>query len=50
MCSGLASYAEVDVDWVRTVFVLGTLVTAGILGLVYIALIFVMPIAPKRAR
>lgn len=50
VCTGLASYAEVDVDWVRTVFVLGTLVTAGILGLVYIALIFILPIAPKPAR
>jgi phage shock protein PspC (stress-responsive transcriptional regulator) len=50
VCNGLASYAEVDVDWVRTVFVLGTIVTAGILGLVYIALIFILPIAPKSAR
>jgi phage shock protein C len=50
VCTGLASYAEVDVDWVRTVFVLGTLITAGILGLVYIALIFILPVAPKPAR
>src|SRR5687767_6671336 len=40
VCTGLAAYSEIDVDWVRTVFVLGTLVTAGILGLVYIALAF----------
>jgi len=45
VCAGLAAYAEVDVAWVRTGFVLGTLVTAGILGLVYVALIFIMPIA-----
>lgn len=50
VCTGLASYAEVDVDWVRTGFVLGTLVTAGLLGLVYIALIFILPVAPKPAR
>ncbi len=48
VCTGLAAYAELDVDWVRTLFVLGTLVTAGILGLVYIALAFILPIADKR--
>jgi phage shock protein PspC (stress-responsive transcriptional regulator) len=44
VCTGLADYAEFDVGWVRTLFVLGTLVTAGILGLVYIALIFILPL------
>ena len=48
VCTGLAAYAELDVDWVRTVFVLGTLVTAGILGLVYIALAFILPVGSKR--
>ncbi len=48
VCAGLAAYAELDVDWVRTFFVLGTLVTAGILGLVYIALAFILPIAEKQ--
>lgn len=48
VCNGLAAYAELDVDWVRTGFVLGTLVTAGILGLVYIALAFILPVASKR--
>jgi phage shock protein C len=48
VCTGLAAYAELDVDWVRTGFVLGTLVTAGILGLVYIALVFILPVAAIR--
>jgi phage shock protein PspC (stress-responsive transcriptional regulator) len=48
VCTGLAVYTEVDVDWVRTVVVLGTLVTAGILGLVYIALVFILPVSPTR--
>lgn len=48
VCTGLAAYAELDVAWVRTLFVLGTLVTAGILGLIYIALAFILPIAPTR--
>jgi phage shock protein PspC (stress-responsive transcriptional regulator) len=45
VCIGLATYAELDVAWVRTFFVLGTLVTAGILGIVYIALAFILPVA-----
>lgn len=48
VCTGLAAYAELDVAWVRTGFVLGTLVTAGILGLVYIALVFILPVASTR--
>lgn len=48
VCTGLAAYAELDVAWVRTLFVLGTLITAGILGLVYIALAFILPVASKR--
>ena len=49
MCTGLAAYSEIDVDWIRTLFVLGTLVTAGILGLVYIAMAFILPVAATRA-
>jgi phage shock protein PspC (stress-responsive transcriptional regulator) len=37
----VADYAELDVAWVRTGFVLGSLVTGGILVLVYIALAFI---------
>jgi phage shock protein PspC (stress-responsive transcriptional regulator) len=48
VCTGLAAYAELDVAWVRTLFVLGTLVTAGILALVYIALAFILPVAATR--
>ncbi len=47
VCNGLAAYSEIDVDWVRTIFVLGTLVTAGLLGLVYIAMAFILPVAPS---
>jgi phage shock protein C len=45
VCTGLAAYSEIDVDWIRTLFILGTLVTAGILGLVYIAMAFILPVA-----
>ena len=47
VCNGLAAYSEIDVAWVRTIFVLGTLVTAGLLGLVYIAMAFILPVAPS---
>ena len=49
VCAGLAAYSEIDVAWVRTLFVLGTVVTAGVLALVYIALAFILPVAPTRA-
>ena len=49
VCNGIADYAELDVAWVRTGFVLGSLVTGGILVLVYIALALILPVAPRSA-
>ena len=49
VCNGLAEYAELRVDWVRTIFVLATVVTAGLFLLVYIALAFILPVVPTRA-
>jgi phage shock protein C len=48
VCTGLADYADIGVDWVRTGFILGSLVTGGLLIVVYIALIFILPISPTR--
>jgi phage shock protein PspC (stress-responsive transcriptional regulator) len=48
VCNGLAVYADLPVDWVRTGFLFGTVVTAGIFGLVYVALAFILPVAPTR--
>jgi phage shock protein C len=48
VCMGLADYAEVDVAWVRTFFVLATIFTAGLFGLLYVALIFILPIDSDR--
>lgn len=50
VCTGIAAYSEIDVDWVRTVFVLGALVTGGILIVVYIALALILPVAATPAR
>ena len=48
VCTGFAAYSEIRVDWVRTVFVLGAIFTGGIVGLVYIALAFILPITATR--
>ena len=48
VCTGLAAYSELDVAWVRTLFILGTVFTAGLLALVYIALAFILPVAATR--
>ena len=44
VCQGLAAYAHMDVDWVRTIFFMLALVTGGVVGLVYIAMAFIMPV------
>ena len=48
VCNGLSSYAEIRVDWVRTLFVIGTVATAGILAVVYVALAFMLPVDATR--
>ena len=48
VCTGIAAYSELDVDWVRTGFILGSLVTGGVLVVVYIALALILPVAPTR--
>ena len=49
VCNGIATYSELGVDWVRTGFILGSLVTGGVLVVVYIALALILPVAPTRA-
>ena len=45
VCKGLAAYASVDVGIVRLIFILATVFSGGTLGLVYLVLVFVMPLA-----
>ena len=45
VCTGLALYSEIRVDWVRTLFVIGSLFSAGLLIVVYVILAFFLPIA-----
>ena len=48
VCNGLAAYSEIRVDWVRTIFVLAALFTAGLFVIVYIAMAFILPVADAR--
>jgi phage shock protein PspC (stress-responsive transcriptional regulator) len=44
VCQGLAAYAHMDVDLVRTIFIMAALVTGGAFILVYIAMAFIMSV------
>ena len=48
VCNGLAAYADIRVDWVRTIFVFATLVTGGLFVVVYIVMAFILPVAATR--
>jgi phage shock protein PspC (stress-responsive transcriptional regulator) len=48
VCNGLAEYADMDVDWVRTIFFFATLLTAGLFAIVYVAMAFILPVKATR--
>jgi phage shock protein PspC (stress-responsive transcriptional regulator) len=45
VCQGLAAYSSIDVAWVRTIFILLTICTGGLPIILYIVLMFVLPVA-----
>jgi phage shock protein PspC (stress-responsive transcriptional regulator) len=47
ICLGIAARGELRVDWVRTVVLLLTLFTGGLLGVVYLILLLVLPPVPS---
>lgn len=49
VCNGLAVYADYDLAWVRTIFVLLAVFTGGVFLLVYLAMIFALPVVPTHA-
>ncbi len=49
VCQGLATYTSIRVDWVRTTFVLLSLVTAGVPALIYMALAVALPVVRTQA-
>ena len=50
LCAGLAAYSAIDVAWVRTLFVLFTVFSGGLLLVVYLILMFVVPLARTQAE
>jgi phage shock protein PspC (stress-responsive transcriptional regulator) len=50
VCMGLAAYAGIDVVVIRLVFLLTTVFSGGIAILVYVLLMFVMPLALTEAE
>jgi phage shock protein PspC (stress-responsive transcriptional regulator) len=50
ICAGIGAYADVDPTIVRVIFVLLSIVTYGVWVLVYIILMFVIPVANTSAE
>jgi len=50
VCAGLAEYSDLEVNTVRFVFLLLTAVSGGLFALVYIAMMFIVPVADAPAE
>ena len=50
VCTGLAAYGEYRVDWVRTLFLVLAVVTGGGFVLVYVVMMFVLPVVSTLAE
>lgn len=48
ICQGLSAYSDIDVDWLRTIFVGLALVTGGAFILVYFVAAFFLPVIATR--
>jgi phage shock protein PspC (stress-responsive transcriptional regulator) len=48
VCAGLAIHSDIRVEWVRTIFILAAVFTGGIVVLVYLALVFALPVLQTR--
>lgn len=46
VCLGIAAYGEFRVDWVRSVVLLLSMVTGGLLAVAYLVLLLVLPVVP----
>lgn len=47
ICLGIAARGDFRVDWVRTIAILLLLLTGGLLGFVYLALLLALPAVPS---
>jgi phage shock protein C len=50
VCQGLAAYSSITVEWVRAIFVIVSVFTGGIPILIYVVLMFVLPVVPTHAE
>ena len=48
VCQGLAAYSSISVEWVRSIFVIVSVFTGGIPILIYLVLMFALPVVPTR--
>ena len=48
ICGGLAEYFEIDVSVVRILWVIGTLLSAGIGVIAYLVMFFIFPESPEE--
>lgn len=48
VCTGLAAYADVRVDWVRLLFLVLAAGSIGVFLVIYIALVFLLPVIPTH--
>jgi phage shock protein PspC (stress-responsive transcriptional regulator) len=44
VCQGLAAYSGISVEWVRSLFVIVSVFTGGIPVLIYLVLMFALPV------
>lgn len=50
VCVGLAAYSSISVEWVRTIFLVATAVTGGVVALVYLVLMFALPVVHTHSE
>ena len=48
VCTGLAAYSEIRIDWIRIIFLLLAVVSAGVFVLVYFVVALMLPVVPTR--
>ncbi len=49
VCQGLSAYTSIRVDWVRSIFVILSVFTAGLPALIYLVLAFALPVERTQA-
>lgn len=45
VCTGVAAFAAIDVNIIRLIFIAGTVFSGGALAILYVLLVFLMPLA-----